>query len=83
VDDEDLAELKVQHELAEAWHKLAKSPDSGIKTATKVHVLPSIQDAIALVESKREGEEPVDVLVSGSLHLVGGIFEVAKLEFAL
>lgn len=53
---------------------------------TTVHVLPSIQDAVNIVTKvahEEPGREGVDVLVAGSLHLVGGVFEVAKLQFAL
>jgi folylpolyglutamate synthase len=46
-----------------------------------VHVLPSIEHAVRTVRGiKSEGEEEVDVLVAGSLHLVGGITEVAGLS---
>lgn len=44
-----------------------------------IHVLPSIQHAVNLVHGLR-GLAQVDVLVSGSLHLVGGVIEVAGLS---
>jgi folylpolyglutamate synthase len=80
--------LKDQHELKSAFLTLfpSFSPD-------QISVLPTIQHAIELVrsetqksqsESASEGEssveEQVDVLVTGSLHLVGGVIEVAGLE---
>lgn len=85
VSEDDLEHLKVQHELAEAWESLSKSSESEISSSTQVHILPSIQHAVSVIEglaSDKEGQG-VDVLVAGSLHLVGGVFEVAKLQFAL
>ena len=68
----DLEQLKTQQELASAWSALIPSfPTSS------VHVLPSIEHAIDVVRSLKSG--PVDVLVTGSLHLVGGVIEVAGL----
>lgn len=83
IDPQDLAALKVQHELADAWNKLAASADSPIGPETEVHILPSIQHAVELVEKENREGDRTDVLVTGSLHLIGGIFEVAQLEFAL
>ncbi len=100
----DLTTLPVQNELSSIWTELV-SPISSIPSNTstpaesgyaklgahtKVHVLPSIEHAVELVEGligKGSGEEQsgddrrvdVDVLVTGSLHLVGGVMEVAKL----
>lgn len=82
VSDSDLQHLTVQHELAEAWESLAKSSNSDITTAAKVHILPSIQHAVDVIQAVSNAQG-VDVLVAGSLHLVGGVFEVAKLQFAL
>lgn len=85
VSDSDLAHLTVQHELAEAWTTLSKSSDSEISTATQVHILPSIQHAVNIITqvAHEQRGQGVDVLVAGSLHLVGGVFEVAKLQYAL
>ncbi|PSS37346.1 hypothetical protein PHLCEN_2v823 [Hermanssonia centrifuga] len=69
----DLVQLKTQHELEAAWRSLVPSfgPD-------RVHVLPSIEHAVDLI---RHQESPtIDVLVAGSLHLVGGVIEVAGLS---
>ncbi|KAJ3559184.1 hypothetical protein NM688_g494 [Phlebia brevispora] len=68
----ELKELKTQHELADAWHSLV--PDF---PKENIHVLPSVEHAIHVVRSQ---PEPVDVLVAGSLHLVGGVIEVAGLS---
>ncbi|EGN93006.1 hypothetical protein SERLA73DRAFT_190127 [Serpula lacrymans var. lacrymans S7.3] len=74
----ELVHLKTQHELADAWTALVPSfPTDAI------HVLPSIEHAVNKVRtiaSPPTGEREVNVLVTGSLHLVGGIIEVAGLS---
>ncbi len=46
-----------------------------------IHVLPSIEHAVKVVRNlDASGEKDVDVLVAGSLHLVGGVIEVAGLS---
>lgn len=73
VHDADLAAMKVQRELADAWARLA--PEF---PGENIHVLPSIEHAVQVVR-RLEGEKDVSVLVAGSLHLVGGVIEVAGL----
>jgi folylpolyglutamate synthase len=69
--DTELTQLKTQNELANAWRSILPNfPDDHI------HVLPSIEHAINIV---RDQVAPTDVLVAGSLHLVGGVIEVAGL----
>ncbi|KJA30166.1 hypothetical protein HYPSUDRAFT_32268 [Hypholoma sublateritium FD-334 SS-4] len=74
--DSDLTELKTQHALASAWTSLFPS-----FPAEKIHVLPSIEHAVQLAEEIQHvsGIE-AKVLVAGSLHLVGGVIEVAGLS---
>lgn len=50
-----------------------------------IHVLPSVEHAIRIVHRlTTESDSPVKALVAGSLHLVGGVIEVADLaEVAL
>ncbi|KAL0577072.1 Folylpolyglutamate synthetase [Marasmius crinis-equi] len=77
---DDLKQLRTQNELAGAWRSLLPHfPED------KIHVLPSIEHAISVVRSlENDGAEGVDVLVTGSLHLIGGVIEVAGLsEIAL
>ena len=62
---EDVGSLKVQHELKAAWEELSKE--------TEVYVMPSIEEAVETIRSW-EGEK--EVFVTGSLHLVGGLFLV-------
>ncbi|KAG1752651.1 FolC bifunctional protein [Suillus paluster] len=61
--------LKTQREIEAAWNKLVPTYSG------TVHVLPSIEDA---VDEARQTLN-VSVLVTGSLHLVGGVIEVAGL----
>ncbi|KAE8224344.1 hypothetical protein CF326_g8052 [Tilletia indica] len=75
VDPSDLEALTVQRELSEAWKTLVGEGEGG----SEVHVLPSIEDAVVLAK-KVEG---TDVLVSGSLHLVGGVMAHLREEGVL
>lgn len=62
---EQVDKLEVQKSLGEAWQML--SPE------TQIDVVPSIEDACVLI---RDYDEPLDVFVTGSLHLVGGLMVV-------
>ena len=44
------------------------------------HVLPSIEHAVGVVRKEASNGRSVEVLVTGSLHLVGGLIEVAGLS---
>ncbi|TBU49597.1 FolC bifunctional protein [Dichomitus squalens] len=73
---DDKLYLKTQHELADTWSSLVPSFPKD-----NVHVLPSIEHAVNVVRKLNvSGDKPVDVLVAGSLHLVGGVIEVAGLS---
>ena len=67
----DVSALTVQTSLAEVWTEL----DAG----TEVGVMGTIEEAIQTVRkmASAKGEE-VMVLVTGSLHLVGGVLEVLE-----
>ncbi len=74
--DDDLLHLKTQHGLANAWSALLPSYPKD-----NIHVLPSIEHAVNVVRKlDASSEKPLDVLVAGSLHLVGGVIEVAGLS---
>ena len=89
VDPDALANLTVQQELATAWRALA----AGERQAqTDVRVLATVDDAVKVVRAvaaaregamedggERGGKRRVQVLVTGSLHLVGGCIAVAGL----
>ncbi len=74
IDPNDLAALATQRALADAWAALVPAFHG------RVHVVPSIEHAVNIV---REGPGQRNVLVAGSLHLVGGVMEVAGLQSAL
>lgn len=70
--------LKTQRELADAWSTLV--PDF---PKENIHVLPSIEDTVNLVrkvEQSTSGARSIQVLATGSLHLVGGVMNVAELS---
>ncbi|KIP12703.1 hypothetical protein PHLGIDRAFT_123796 [Phlebiopsis gigantea 11061_1 CR5-6] len=71
VHEHELTALTVQHELEAAWKSILPT-----YPADRIDVLPSVEHAVNAV---RQEEKPVDVLVAGSLHLVGGVIEVAGL----
>lgn len=72
----EVAALEVQNRLAETW--------LGLDPATEVVVRGSIEEAVEWVRDvargvKDEGqEEEVKVLVTGSVHLVGGFLEIVE-----
>jgi len=66
---DDVDTLKVQKELARAW--------DGIDPEASVHVLTTIEESISRArELAPDGK--AEVLVTGSLHLVGGVIEVLE-----
>ncbi|KAI6030998.1 Mur ligase [Pisolithus marmoratus] len=65
-------ELKAQHELADAWSQLVTTFPTD-----SIHVVPSIEHAVQTVRGISATFGRVSVLVTGSLHLVGGVIEVA------
>ncbi|KAK5163094.1 uncharacterized protein LTR77_010878 [Saxophila tyrrhenica] len=69
----DISSLKVQKDLAATWDKI--DPDAS------VHVTGTIEEAVALARSiAGESAGKVDVMSTGSLHLVGGLIEVLESE---
>ncbi|KAF8974450.1 Mur ligase [Flammula alnicola] len=76
IPDADLAELRTQQSLASAWTALFPSFPS-----KNIHVLPSIEHAVKVIEEvQSDSRTSAQVLVTGSLHLVGGIIEVTRLS---
>lgn len=75
--DDERSHLTTQHELASTWKTLVPA-----FSEDHIHVLPSIEHAVNLVHELQSQQESkkVDVLVTGSLHLIGGIIEVARLS---
>lgn len=64
-DSDAITALTVQHSLSSAW----KDVDPKART----HVVKTIEEAVGVVRSL-DGD--VQVLTTGSLHLVGGVLEV-------
>lgn len=90
----DAPELALQRELAQAWESLAADMQRGQQQSTQtsdsalmraeVHVLPSIEDAVTVVRDRAASTgEPIDALVAGSLHLVGGALAVTEVPLEL
>ncbi|KAF8914042.1 Mur ligase [Gymnopilus junonius] len=72
----DLEGLKTQQSLGSSWSSLFPTFPSD-----HIHVLPSIEHAVRLVETIQSvRSSAAKVLVTGSLHLVGGLIEVAALS---
>lgn len=67
-----LTNLTVQEDLARSWRTLRPQ-----FPPRDIHVLPSIESAVKVVRSLQEPNTALQVLVCGSLHLVGGVIEVA------
>ena len=65
-----MASLAVQIVFAELWAEKDAS--------SKVHVLPTIQAAVELVGDLAEELETVQVFVTGSFHLIGGVLSVLE-----
>jgi folylpolyglutamate synthase len=73
----DLVALKTQHQFASSWSELVPNfPSSAIS------ILSSIEHAVSVIRNLAHAsdETSVQVLVTGSLHLVGGVIEVAGLS---
>ncbi|TIA73595.1 hypothetical protein E3P92_01536 [Wallemia ichthyophaga] len=81
VDVLTIQELEVQHELKAAWNSLLP------QFKGCVEVLPSIEAAVDYIDrseslsvnSTNNPHSHTHILVCGSLHLVGGVIEVARL----
>ena len=77
--------LKTQHELADAWSTLAPDyPKENINVLASIeHVVRLVRELETTSNSTEDGRitgRPIEVLVTGSLHLVGGVIEVAGLS---
>lgn len=63
--------LAVQRSLAEVWSSLGPN-------VTPAKVLPTIQDVVETCQTlgQEKAGPPLQVMVTGSLHLVGGVLSV-------
>ncbi|CCD24936.1 tetrahydrofolate synthase NDAI_0E01200 [Naumovozyma dairenensis CBS 421] len=64
---DDVEKLKIQEALRKEWNRIDKH-------RPEVHVTPTIEEAVSLIESLRQ--DSLDIFVTGSLHLVGGLLVV-------
>ena len=79
IPESSFANLTTQNELADMWLSLIP----GFSTS-HVHMLPSIQHAVKVAQSLQGQRKLLNVLICGSLHLIGGVIEIADLvEIAL
>lgn len=62
---DDVGSLRVQYELKTAWEAFSKD--------TEAFVISTIEEAVDLIRSWKGDKE---IFVTGSLHLVGGVFVV-------
>ena len=68
---DDVGSLRVQRELASTY--------DGLDPEAKVYVMSTIEEAVSRAR-ELSGGNPAEVLVTGSLHLVGGLIEVLESE---
>ncbi|KAM0329237.1 hypothetical protein ACHAQA_004537 [Verticillium albo-atrum] len=70
-DPKAIEAMTVQHTFAEKW--------CALDPAAKISVIPTIEEALNYVESLgKDSKEPVQALVTGSLHLVGGALGILE-----
>jgi folylpolyglutamate synthase len=74
VDPKEIDEMKVQQELAKVWREL--DPDA-FTTVTR-SIQDAIQSARGIAKSFSDSSQDVMVLITGSLHLVGGAIEILE-----
>lgn len=81
----DVEGLEVQRELARVWGEIdAGSCNDRDRGTGQAIVLPTIEDAVRKCREiigdapGGEGKEKGKVLVTGSVHLVGGVLEVLE-----
>ena len=72
----DVDAMSVQNALAETWR--AVDPKAEVKVVRTVE--EAVELARAVAGQRESGHEEVKVLVTGSLHLVGGVVEVLESE---
>lgn len=85
-DASDVEKLRVQNELASVWREVSPETDGVVVLATIEEVVEYVRDLArreregkkGVKEEEEEEEVDVSVLVTGSLHLVGGLLEVLE-----
>ena len=69
-DETAIKTMSVQKAFAEAWIRL--------DSMAKVTVLPSIEDALEYVEKLQHPSGMVQIFVTGSIHLIGGMLALLE-----
>ena len=76
IDEKLLTDLKIQNDLKKALLTLLPSLNE-----SRIFIVPSIQQAINHVDNNiNDNKNELEILVCGSLHLIGGVIEVSKLS---
>lgn len=74
-------DLKLQHSLARDWKALTESSDcDNNDPSSKTYVVGSIEEAVDLVIAGSPLSPSNKVLVTGSLHLIGGVLKILGAE---
>ena len=74
--DQEIDELVVQNALAETWRAIEATT---VGQTTDIAVLKTIEEAVEQVRTiTSEASGEVTVLVTGSVHLVGGVLDVLE-----
>ena len=69
-DETAIKTMSVQRAFAEAWTKL--------DSTAEVTVLPSIEDALEYVQKLQDPSGMVQIFVTGSTHLIGGMLALLE-----
>jgi folylpolyglutamate synthase len=69
-DETAIKTMSVQKAFAEAWAKL--------DSTAEVAVLPSIEDAFEYVQKLQDPSGKVQIFVTGSTHLIGGVLALLE-----
>lgn len=68
--------LTLQKNLAESWRQLNSSIDNH-----ETHVFLSIEESVKwIIEYYQQTNRKIQVLITGSLHLVGGVMAVLNID---
>ena len=74
VDPAELEGMTLQREMVETWR--------GLDSVAKAVAVPTVEDAINFIRTVDGGRSEIDVLVTGSFHLVGGVLTFLEGEDA-
>ena len=77
---EDVEALRVQNELARVWREVAPETEGVVVKGTIEEAVEYVREVAREEKEKSKDADEIDVsvLVTGSLHLVGGLLEVLE-----